>query len=131
MGGAIEDSSFKSALGYTQAELLAIAYLDSNTFLKKYANKKYNLKNNLTEISFLFNKDGTLKNFIKQQAIEKMESFHSFYGLPLPGTQVKKTEDTLGNPGYVYLLHQNNEVIKKNLTQILEWQNNGDLFIID
>ncbi len=131
MGGAIEDSSFKSALGYTQAELLAIAYLDSNTFLKKYANKKYNLKNNLTEISFLFSKNGTLKNFTKKHAIEKMESFHSFYGLPPPGTQVIKTEDTLGNPGYVYLLHQNNHVINKNLNQILEWQNNDEIFIID
>jgi hypothetical protein len=60
-----------------------------------------------------------------------MESFYSFNGLSEIESIVKKTEDTIGLPGFVYLLHESEKIIAKNLNKIIEWQRNNEIFIIE
>lgn len=131
MGASIDDSSFISALGYTQAQLLALAYVSPLEFINNYAKQKYRIWKKLTEVSFLFHKDGILRDFPKKNAIENMESFHCFSGIPEIGSYVKKTEDTIGLPGYVYLLHEEKEIVENNLNEILTWQKNNEIFEIE
>lgn len=131
MGASIDDSSFKAALGYTQAQLLALAYVHSQEFINNYVGKKYCLLQNLTEVSFLFHKDGILKDFPKKEEIKKLLSFHNFIGLPEMETKVKKTEDTVGLPGFVYLLHHDKKIIEEDLNKILNWQRNNEIFFIE
>ncbi|APJ05184.1 hypothetical protein AXG55_12185 [Silvanigrella aquatica] len=131
MGASIDDDSFRTALGYTQAQLLALAYVNPKEFINNYTRQNYRLYKNLSEVSFIFHKDGILKSFPKKNKIEKLRSFHSFIGLPELNTIVKKTEDTLGLPGYVYLLHEDKYIIESDLNTILEWQRNNEVFEID
>lgn len=131
MGASMDDSSFISALGYTQAKLLALAYVSPLEFINNYTGKDYQLFKNLSEVSFIFPKDGILKNFPKRDLIQKMKSFHSFNGLPEIGVFVKKTEDTIGLPGYVYLLHEDKGIIESDLNEILSWQHNHEIFEIE
>ena len=69
MGASIDDSAFIEALGYTQAQLLALAYIHPQKFINKYVNQNYNIFKNLSEVSFLFHKDGILKDFPKKEII--------------------------------------------------------------
>lgn len=46
------------------------------------------------------------------------------------GSIVKRTEDTLGLPGFVYLLHDDKKIIEEDLQKILLWQRNGEIFEI-
>ncbi len=131
MGASMDDSSFISALGYTQAQLLALAYVSPHEFINNYAEKNYRLFKKLSEVSFIFHKNGIIKDFPKKNKIENMESFHCFNGLPEMGSYVKKTEDTIGLPGYVYLLHEDKEIIENNLNEILTWQHNNEIFDIE
>ncbi len=131
MGASIEDEAFKQALEYTQAEILALAYCDPDRFMENFANKKYIKKQHLNEVSFIFEKNGVLIDFPKKYSIERMYSFFCFSGLKQIGTNVTKTEDTLGSPGYVYLVHHDEKIITKDTEQILKWQRNNDLFIIE
>lgn len=131
MGASIEDEAFKQALDFTQAELLALAYSDYESFLLKFAEQKYTKKQHLNEISFVYEKNGILIDFPKRYNIERMYSFFCFSGLNPIGTAVTKTEDTLGQPGYVYLVHHDEDIITKDTEQILKWQRNQELFIIE
>ena len=131
MGASIDDSSFMNALGYTQAQLLALAYVDPKKFIKNYVNTNYTILKNISEVSFIFHKNGILKNFCKKEEIEKMVSFYCFNGLSEINSEVNKTEDTIGHPGFVYLLHNNKEIIDKDLNQILKWHRNNEIFDID
>lgn len=63
MGASIDDSSFHQALGYTQAQLLAFAYVFPQKFIKMYSKLKYKITKNLSEVSLIFPKDGFLKSF--------------------------------------------------------------------
>lgn len=131
MGASIDDSAFIEALGYTQAQLLALAYIHPQEFINKYVNQNYKIFKNLSEVSFLFHKDGILKDFPKKEIIENMESFYSFNGLSEIESIVKKTEDTIGLPGFVYLLHESEKIIANNLNKIMEWQRNNEIFTIE
>ena len=131
MGASIDNSAFIDALGYTQAQLLVLAYVSPTEFINKYVNKNYKILKNLSEISFIFHKDGILRDFPKKEDIKKMESFYSFNGLSEIECIVKKTEDTIGLPGFVYLLHDNENVIDDNLNTIIEWQRNNEIFVIE
>ena len=131
MGASMDDSSFISALGYTQAQLLALAYVSPQEFLNNYVGQYYRIFKKLTEVSFIFTKDGILKDFPKRKLIESMESFHCFNGLVEIGSYVKKTEDTIGLPGCVYLLHEDQQIVENNLQEILTWQNNNEIFQIE
>jgi ATP-grasp domain len=131
MGASIDDSSFMSALGYTQAQLLALAYVSPKEFINNYIGQNYRIFKKLSEVSFIFHKDGLLKSFPKKQLIENMESFHCFTGVPELESYVKKTEDTIGLPGYVYLLHEDRDVVNSNMNEILTWQSNNEIFEIE
>ncbi|MGY3802583.1 ATP-grasp domain-containing protein [Pigmentibacter ruber] len=131
MGASIEDEAFKQALDKTQSELLALVYSNHDLFMQEFADKKYSKKQHLNEVSFIYEKNGILLDFPKKYSIERMFSFFCFSGLNQIGNAVKKTEDTLGHPGYVYLVHHDEEIISKDTEQILKWQRNNELFIIE
>lgn len=130
MGASIDDLSFVNALGYTQIQALVLAYAQPMKFSEVYLGKKYTLLNHLTEVSFIFDRDGYLIDFPKKNAISNLASFNNFAGIPQIGSFVRKTEDTLGEPGFVYLLHKDKKVILKDMMQIIQWQRNGELFEI-
>jgi len=130
MGASIDDRSFVKALGYTQVQALVLAYACPKQFIQQYFGTHYELFYHLAEVSFIYNQDGYLKDFPKKTAISNLASFHNFSGLMPIGSFVRKTEDTLGEPGYVYLMHKNEVVLLQDMMQAIQWQRDGELFEI-
>jgi biotin carboxylase len=130
MGASIDTSSFKAALGYTQAQLMAEMFLDPGMF-PALAGNKYQIKRHLAEASFIFTKSGRLAEFSRQRDIEQLPSFHSFVGVPKVGEMVQQTVNTAGNPGFAYFLHEDRDVVTRDSQKVLSWQREDSCFRID
>ncbi|MEV5886424.1 ATP-grasp domain-containing protein [Streptomyces sp. NPDC052020] len=130
MGASIDTESFTRALGHTQTGLLAEAYTDPERFRQRLDADPYTLREHLAEASFLFSRSGTLTGFPGRARIKALPSFHSFVGVPEPGTPVTETVDTLGTPGYAYFLHPDRSVVESDARAVRQWQREDSLFTI-
>lgn len=130
MGASINEQSFSTCLGYTQVSLCADMYLAPEVFLSSFVGKCYQLKAHVSEVSFLFKRDGWLAGMPGKEMIKKLESFSNFFGLPELGQQVTKTADTKGLPGFVYLLNQDKIKVKKDFRQVMALQKQNKIYNI-
>jgi hypothetical protein len=130
MGASIDRQSFTRALGHTQAGLLAEAYTETETFRRRLDVGYYTLHQHLAEVSFVFSSSGKLTGFPGRDRIQALSSFHSFVGVPELGTFVTETVDTLGTPGYAYLLHSDPSVVESDARTVRLWQRQDSLFTI-
>jgi len=130
MGASINEESFTRCLGYTQVSRCVEMYLEPGRFLNELVGKDYRLLSGVSEVSFLFTGDGLLAGMPAREAIENLPSFSNFFGLPTLGQQVKKTTDTKGLPGFVYLVNDNKTQLEQDFQQILTWQSEGKIFDI-
>ncbi|MGG6175568.1 ATP-grasp domain-containing protein [Pantoea allii] len=130
MGASINEPTFNACLGYTQASLCADMYLAPQKFINEYVGKLYKMDSYVSEISLLFKKNGVLVGMPGKDEIEKLSSFSNFFGLPDFKNYVKKTMDTKGLPGFVYLLHKEKEQVVKDFNQILNWQRQDIIYQI-
>lgn len=130
--GASINASFAPCLGYTQVSLCADMYLKPETFIDRFPGRDYRLQSHVSEISFLFQRDGWLNAMPGREAIEQLPSFSNFFGLPAVGQHVSQTRDTKGLPGFVYLLHEDQSRVMEDFDKILGWQRQDKIFeIID
>ena len=131
MGASINETSFTACLGYTQVSLCADMYLTPEKFIADFVGSRYQLKAHVSEISFLFKRDGWLEGMPGRKDIEQLSSFSNFFGLPTAGQAVSQTRDTKGLPGFAYLLHQDHSQLKADFEAILRWQQQEKIFLID
>ncbi|WP_255443913.1 ATP-grasp domain-containing protein [Serratia sp. ME47] len=130
MGASINDTTFNACLGYTQVSLCADMYLMPQKFIKQYVGKLYQMKSYVSEISFLFKRDGILVAMPRRNEIEQLNSFSNFFSLPEFKQWVKKTADTKGLPGFAYLLHKDKHQVERDFNQILNWQQQDMIYQI-
>lgn len=130
MGASINEESFTTCLGYTQVSRCVEMYQQPDNFISHYVGKDYQLLCGVSEISFLFTRDGLLNGMPGREAIEKLPSFSNFFMLPAMGQQVKKTSDTKGLPGFVYLVNDDQQQLAQDFEQVLSWQREGKIFDI-
>ncbi|MHC5174567.1 ATP-grasp domain-containing protein [Serratia rubidaea] len=130
MGASINDVTFSACLGYTQVSLCAAMYLAPQDFIDRYVGTHYRMHAYVSEISFLFKRDGVLEAMPGKRAIERLPSFSNFFALPRPGQRVTRTADTKGLPGFAYLLHQDQSQLTRDFNQILAWQQRDDIYRI-
>lgn len=129
MGASIDRPSFMRALGHTQAGLLAMAVTDPAQFIR-LTGTDYSLREHVVEASFSFHRSGRLAGFPGCASIEALQSFHSIVGVPPVGMNVSETVDTSGLPGFAYLIHREEEVVRSDGAQLLAWQRDDVLFEI-
>lgn len=130
MGASINEESFTSCLGYTQVSRCVEMYQHPENFISQYVGEGYQLLCGVSEISFLFTHDGLLTGMPGRGSIEKLPSFSNFFALPTLGQQVKKTSDTKGLPGFLYLVNDNQQQLMQDFEQVLSWQREGKIFDI-
>ncbi|SFN35946.1 ATP-grasp domain-containing protein [Xenorhabdus japonica] len=130
MGASISNEAFHEALGYTQASLCVFMYLEPKKFKQEYIDKNYQKNANLSEVSFVFKKDGIIKSMPTKNTLINLTSFHSFNQLPEMNKKVYKTKDTIGEPGFLYLLHKDKTIVEKDFDYILQLQQEDKIFEI-
>lgn len=130
MGASINEESFTACLGYTQVSRCVEMYQQPDHFVGQFAGKDYQRLSGVSEVSFLFTHDGLLVGMPGRAAIEHLPSFSNFFALPTFGQRVKKTSDTKGLPGFVYLVNDNQKQLSHDFEQIINWQRKGEIFDI-
>jgi len=108
--GSIDQDFIAQGTGKNQVDLTIDSYIDSQYFLQEIS-KPYELKNNLLVKLFLSSDQGKIKSI---KYIDEIKQLKSFYSLDLHvkvGDQLKRTIDLYTCPGFVYLLHKDEEVI--------------------
>ncbi|MBY0443528.1 MAG: ATP-grasp domain-containing protein [Mycobacteriaceae bacterium] len=129
-GACIEDATIVQALGYTQAQLLADAYVRPKNFHERRQAGPYAAYKNLGEVAFLFSRDGQLTAFPGRERIAALPSFCSFSAVPALGSHVKQTIDTCGAPGFASFLHPDRAVVEADVDAVITWQRADELFTI-
>ncbi len=129
MGASIAREVLVRALGMTQAQILAEACVDPSG-LERRAGRRYALREHVAEASFLFTRTGMLAGFPRQDAIAALPSFHSFVGVPPLGSRVRRTDNTLGEPGYAYFVHADRRQVLEDAQTVLAWQRADIVFEI-
>ncbi len=116
--GSIDQNYIAKGCGRSQVDLTIDSYIDSEYFLQEIT-KPYEFKNHLL-LKFLFSSDqGKIKSI---KLIDKIKQLKSFYNLELRvqvGDQLKRTVDLYTCPGFVYLLHKNEEVILEDYHKLV------------
>ncbi|MGK5532493.1 ATP-grasp domain-containing protein [Streptomyces sp. URMC 129] len=130
MGASIERRVLHRALGYTQARILAEVCADPGSF-RRWAGTRYELRAHVAEASFVFTRSGRLIGFPGRPGIEGLASFHSFVGVPAIGARVRRTDNTLGEPGYAYFAHHDREQVLRDARAVLDWQRADTVFDIE
>lgn len=130
MGASIDSKAINKAIEKTQPEILVQSYTNPSDFLYQFGEGIYKKIGNIAEVSFLFKTTGILSEFVKEKEIVALPSFSHFSGLKQIGQHVVKTVDTFGEPGYAYLVNDNPQQLVYDLSQILEWQKNNEIFKI-
>ncbi|WP_216628504.1 ATP-grasp domain-containing protein [Pseudoalteromonas caenipelagi] len=130
MGASIDEESFIKALGYTQVSMCVDMYLDPETFINKTVTSAYQLNAHLAEVSLLFKKDGQLTGIPGIPMIEELTSFSNFSGLPETGIEVTITVDTIGLPGFVYLVNSDSNQLLSDFSTLLKYQRDDLIFDI-
>ncbi|RUO80959.1 biotin carboxylase [Idiomarina tyrosinivorans] len=130
MGASIPTEYFKKSLEQSQVEALVDVVIGDQS-PKGAKTGIYSRKAPLSEISLLFKKSGVLRNIPKKSEIQQLRTFIGFSNLPQENIVVSKTEDTLGEPGFIYLAGQDEIEVATDYRTIQKWQSNDEIFEID
>ncbi|MDM9382026.1 ATP-grasp domain-containing protein [Chlorogloeopsis sp. ULAP01] len=124
LAGSILPAAVSKSMGCNQVELTVESYVHPEKFLEKVA-KPYSLHKNLLYVSLISEREGILKSMSQIDEIRKLPSFFDMYLSISVGSQLRKTIDSLTSPGYVYLIHEDSEVLRKDYHTIRELERNG------
>jgi biotin carboxylase len=130
MGGSLPPDILSSCLGTNQVELLVKAYVNPKNFIKKYANKSYNLKKSLI-IAYLRSKiGGKLKSINFLEKLRKLPSMADLRFYSHPGQYIRKTIDLPTAAGDAFLINSDPKQLLKDYKILREQERKGMFNVI-
>jgi biotin carboxylase len=126
MGAAMDRAPYLEAgLEGTQATFLARYLLDRE---HDFDAASYRHRRAFAKVFFLFDGPGTVADVSGLERLEDLRSFIAHYRPLKPGDAVRKTTDTTGLGGAVYLVHDDPEQVRRDKQAIREMEAEGLLY---
>ena len=110
LAGAIFPSAVSKCFGSNQVELAVESYIAPEKFLEKVG-KPYSLRKKLLYVSLISEYEGIIQSISKVDEIKKLPSFFDMHLSINVGSHLQKTIDFITSPGYIYLIHEELEVL--------------------
>lgn len=122
--GILKPEVSAKTTGAGQIWTTAFAFANPTQFKATIADS-YILKNYTINLSLISNVSGKLKNYLYLDEIKSLASFNSFDLRVNEGDKIEVTENAFNQPGTIYLIHQDKNVIKKDYATIRDYEKNG------
>lgn len=117
--------------GYSQVDVSADAFLDPKAFGKIPDTPAYPFKASGQEVIFVSYSSGTVKATPGYDVIKMMPSYVHMGGLVAPGAEVDYTVDLITGVGSVILLHEDAEVVKRDIQFVRYLEEINGLFVYE
>ena len=127
MGPVLPCDAYVSALGHSQATLLADAVLGTAAF-EEYAARPYAPRQYIGFVFMRTKGTGTVRGMSGLDRVRRLPTFHSFAKLPTIGTEIKDPLLTTGNAGLAYFTGPSAEAILQDIGHLHAWEDDGLLY---
>ena len=124
LGGSIIPAAVSKCLEFNQVELAVESYVNYQKFLTRIG-KPYLLRHNAIYVSLISEQEGIVRSLSRIDEIRQLPSFFDMHLSITVGSQLKKTVDSRTSPGFVYLIHDNPEVLRQDYHAIRILERNG------
>ena len=122
--GVIIPEVVSKAIQSNHVELTVKSYVEPENF-KTIINQKLSLQKKLLIVILISEIEGKIKSV---SHIDKIRSLPSFCDMKLQlekDKPIKKTVDLVSSPGYIFLVHENPEIIQQDYQAIRQLEKNG------
>lgn len=117
--------------GYSQVEVTADAYTDPKSFSRVPDKPSYPFKAFGQEVIFVNYSCGKVKSTPGYDVVRAMPSYVHMDGLVSPGTEVDYTIDLVSGIGSVIVMHQDEEVVKRDIEFIRYLEDINGFFVYE
>lgn len=124
LGGSMISAAASNILEFNQVELAVESYVDCQKFLTRIG-KPYLLRYNAIYVSLISEQEGIVRSLSRIDEIKQLPSFFDMHLSITVGSQLKKTVNSFTCPGFVYLIHDNLEVLRQDYHAIRTLERNG------
>jgi biotin carboxylase len=115
MGAPIELISL--AINRNQLDMMLDSYIDPKNFAKNY-NEEWTIKKHVVVKYLIARASGKLKALANLETIKNLPSFHSINMNIAIGSIVLPTKNLFAAPGVIFLIHENEDVIKEDYKKL-------------
>eukprot|EP00300_Choanocystis_sp_HF-7_P010618 c17044_g1_i1.p1 GENE.c17044_g1_i1~~c17044_g1_i1.p1 ORF type:complete len:341 (-),score=49.45 c17044_g1_i1:25-963(-) len=114
MHGALGPHIASLTKDHSQIDLTYDVYTSGDIF-QEVCGKPWNLNRKAMWLNFVSPKDGVLKSSLEIDQIRSLPSYHTMMASVQPGQRLQKTVDLMSCPGFIILIHDDAEVIAKDI----------------
>ena len=122
--GVIIPEVVSRAMQSNHVELTVKSYVEPDNF-KLIINKPLSLQKNLLIVMLISEVEGKIQSISQIDKIKTLPSFCDMHLSIKKDELIKKTIDLSSSPGYIFLVHENPEVIQEDYQTIRKLENNG------
>jgi biotin carboxylase len=128
MGGGMPIDLFNASLGSNHVYQTADVYIDDNNVRKNSLDETiYKPQKYMAIIDFTFRRDSIVDNHNGLELAKTLRSYYQSYNVPVIGSLVNMTADTVAGQGYMCLLHQDPVQVFNDLQLIRQLKINNEL----
>jgi biotin carboxylase len=119
--GVITPDLSNLAIGKNQLDLTLESYVNPEKFLQ-IVSKPYVISKNLLCKNLISHADGVIKRINFLDEIKQLPSFYNINLSVTIGSAIHKTTDLFTSPGYINLLHENDDVVMEDYGKIAQFE---------
>ena len=124
LAGASIPAVVSKGMQFNQVELTVKSYVDPDNF-RFIINTPLSLQQNLLNVFLISEVEGKIKSVSQLDRIKKLPSFCDMHLSIKKDGLIKKTIDLASSPGYIFLVHENPEIIQQDYQTIRKLEKNG------
>lgn len=129
MQGSVDHTCIVEALGYSQVTLTVDCYANPAALIRRLEDD-YAMRSHVYCVALISEQEGVIRDVGGVRRLEALPSYYSRLRIPAVGDVLHPTVDLFSSPGIVYLLHEDEEVLKADYRRIREWEKSGALFAV-
>jgi hypothetical protein len=130
MGPTIERDEFFDSMGHSPVSLTAECYADPQAFARR-GSGRYRIKQAMAIVFFLFEEHGIIRSHEGLDRLKTLRSFRKLAKVMPIGTRFEPTRDSVGRPGFVYLMHEDMDQVLADRDTVRAWEDAGVLYGYD
>jgi biotin carboxylase len=119
--GVVTPELSNAAMGRNQLDLTLESYINPERFLQ-ISSKPYVIAKNFLGKNLISYVAGVIKNIHFLDEIKKLPSFYNINLSVTIGSAIHKTTDLFTSPGYINLLHENDDVVMADYEKIVRFE---------
>lgn len=130
LNGLTAPGLYERCVGYGQLDMTADCFLNPERFREKSVSP-YELKQHALSIALISEREGTVKSVPGEELLRELASFSELRMRAKPGYRLKRSIDFYTVPGFVILVHPDNNVIQADLARIRAFEKEGRLYELE